>query len=189
MTYDGVEGWNTGLPNTVQFTYDSSTGDYSIAFGTLSTGNPEIWLVGYSTGGASNDPGATDISAGPFSTPAADGPGLALSSNVPFAGLNWDLQLDNINSSPFAVFFFGDTDIDPGVDLGVVGGAGCFGYTNGNLGFFTSTIAAGSSTYTVPVPASPAVVGAEIAAQGAAATMLNALGFGTSNGVRIVVGP
>ena len=63
VTHDGVWGWNTTFPNTVQFTYDVATGDYSIEFGTLSTSNPENWLVGFSPSGPSVDGGNLDLSA------------------------------------------------------------------------------------------------------------------------------
>ena len=40
VTYNGVDGWNTGDPNSIQFTYDTATGDFSILFGTVSNLNP-----------------------------------------------------------------------------------------------------------------------------------------------------
>ena len=87
------------------------------------------------------------------------------------------------------MFFFGDMAIDPGTDLTPFGGAGCFAYTNANLGFVTEAIAGGSSTTSIAVPNSTALFGAELSAQGTAASSLSpGLGFATSNGLRVVVG-
>ncbi|MGC6488631.1 MAG: hypothetical protein ACON4Z_13370, partial [Planctomycetota bacterium] len=187
VTYDGVEGWNTGTPNTVQFTYDTATGDYSITFGTLSTANPEDWLVGYSLGGASVDPGATDISAGAFSTPAVDTPALALSSDVPVLGGNWTLQLDNI-TGPFAWFFFGDAVVDPAYDMTGDGAPGCFAHTNGTLGVWNQPILSGTSQMTIGVPNAASLLGVEVTAQGAGREFGNQLGVSTSNGLFVKVG-
>lgn len=63
VTFDGVWGWNTTNPNTVQFTIDTGTGDYSMEFGALATTNPENWLVGFSPSGPSVDAGNEDLSA------------------------------------------------------------------------------------------------------------------------------
>ncbi|MEC8653310.1 MAG: hypothetical protein VXY92_12195, partial [Planctomycetota bacterium] len=62
VTYDGVPGWNTSDPCYIQIDYNVFTGDWAIRFGTVGFANPEDWLVGYSPGGASLDPGPTDIS-------------------------------------------------------------------------------------------------------------------------------
>ena len=187
VTYDAVEGWNTGTTNTVQFTYDTGTGDYSITFGALSTTNPEDWLVGYSVGGASVDPGPTDISAGAFVTPATDTQPLALSSDVPVLGGNWTVQMDNIGG-PFAWFFFGDIAIDPGYDMTPDGAPGCFAYTNASLGAWNQPILAGSSQMTIGVPSDASLLGLEVTVQGAGREFGNSLGVSTSNGIAAKVG-
>ena len=187
VTFDGVEGWNTGLPNTVQFTYDTASGDYSITFGTLSTSNPEDWLVGYSVGGASVDPGPTDISAGSFSTPATDTQALALSSSVPVVGQTWTLEFDNI-SGPYAWFFFGDVAIDPGYDMTPDGAPGCFAHTNGTVGVWAQPVTASSAQMAVGIPAAASLIGVELTVQGAGRDFGNALGVSTSNGLSAKVG-
>ena len=181
VTYNGVDGWNTGDPNSIQFTYDTATGDFSILFGTVSSLNPEDWLIGYSVGGPSLDGGPTDISAGAFSTPAADTPGLALDSNAPVLGGVWDLQLNNTNGWSF--IFFGDTAIDPGVDLTPLGAPGCFVYTSANLASYKLLASGGVANVSVSIPNDPALNGASLAAQGTAGTALNALTIATSNGL------
>ena len=62
ITYDGVFGWGTTDPNTVQFFVNTNTGLYTITWGVVSTNNPENWLVGYSVAGTSADPGPVDVS-------------------------------------------------------------------------------------------------------------------------------
>jgi len=189
VTYDGVFGWGTTDGNTMQFIIDTATGDYSIAFGTVSANNPEDWLIGRSPGGASPDPGPSDLSAAPFTVPVNDNPGLALDSSAPIAGSIWSLQLDNCDpASPFAVFAFGDAVLDPAFDLTPLGGAGCFVYTNANLGFFMQPIFNGSSSINVLLPNLAALQGAFASAQGAAFTPLNSLTFATSNGLSVIVG-
>ena len=188
VTYDGVFGFGNTDPNTIQIVIDTATGDFSITFGTLGFANPQGWLVGYSPAGQSGDPGASDLSAGPFST-AGEQPALALDSTVPFAGTIWDLTVDNVDSaSPFAVFAFGNTAVNPGFDLGVIGGAGCSVYTNANLNAFIRPLTGNSSTLSVLIPNLSNLLGATGTAQAAGFTPLNALGFATSNGLSIVIG-
>ena len=183
VTYNGVDGWNTGDPNSIQFTYDTATGDWSILFGTVSGLNPEDWLVGYSPGGASLDPGATDISAGPFSIGSVDAAALALNSNAPKLGNNWDLQVSEAGASPLAFLYFGSAAVDPGVDLGSVGAPGCSAYTNADLSSFALTVSSGNASLCLPVPNDPALAGGSFSVQAAAATTLNALTVVTSNGL------
>ena len=187
VTFDGVDGWNTADPNSIQFVYDTASGDFSISFGAVSTLNPEDWLVGYSVGGPSLDGGPTDLSAGPFSTPAADASALSLDSNLPELGGSWDLQLDNADGT-LAFFFFGDTALDPAYDFAAIGGDGCFGYTNANIDCIMQPVTAGTAVLSINVPNDPSLVGGTLAVQGTAATTLNAMTFATSNGLLASVG-
>lgn len=61
-TYDGVIGFGTYDPNSIQITWNVWTGYFSIEFGQLSTNNLVPWLTGWSPGGANLDPGPKDIS-------------------------------------------------------------------------------------------------------------------------------
>ena len=111
-----------------------------------------------------------------------------LDSNTPRLGSVWQLQLDNCGASPLAFFFFGDTVVDPGVDLTSVGAPGCSAYTNANLGAFANLVAVGSSQFNLLLPSTPSLVGSAISVQGTAATAANALTVATSNGLSGVVG-
>ena len=189
VTYDGVFGWGTTDPNTIQIVLDTATGDFSITFGALGVANPEDWLIGQSPAGPNADPGSSDLTAGPISTASVDVIGLSFDCTVPFAGSIWDLTIENIDSgSPFAVFAFGNAAVNPGFDLGGIGAPGCSLYTNGNLGFFTAPLSANSSRLSVLIPNLAVLLGSTATAQGAAFTPLNALNIATSNGISVSVG-
>ncbi|MEC8252974.1 MAG: hypothetical protein VX044_07150 [Planctomycetota bacterium] len=189
VTFLGVDGWNTGAPNTIQFTYDTANGDWTIAFDQLSTVNPEDWLIGYSVGGPSVDAGPTDISAGPFSTAAADLGNLLLTSNLPVLGTSWDMTCDNMESTALgAFFFFGSSEVNPGIDLGVIGAPGCSAYTSNDLGIANLVLGASSVTLSVNVPNNPALSGAMLTVQSASSSSTNAFGASTSNGLTGTVG-
>jgi hypothetical protein len=192
VTYLGVEGWNTGLPNTIQFIYDSNTGNFSIEFENLNFTNPEDWLIGYSTAGASLDPGATDLSslvAAPAITAAADTSDLALSSNVAGLGASWDLTTDNIDvASPIAITYLGDrapTAIPfsaiglqaPGCDINLA--TAIFGLAGVSTG--------GSTTVSLSIPNNPALAGALLSAQSLSLTLSNAANILSSNGLELQV--
>jgi hypothetical protein len=188
VTYDGVFGWNTTEPNTVQFTIDTATGDHTIAFGALSTSNPEDWLIGYSPGGASLDGGPTDLSAGAFAVPATDTAPLALDSTAPGLGAIWQLTASNIDpAASVAVFAVGDTEL-PGFNLAPFGGPDCFVYNNLNLALYTAPASSGTSKIEFVLPNQTIFLGAEAFAQASAPTTLNAIGFVTSNGMRCKAG-
>ena len=189
LTYNGVFGWNTTDPNDIDFKYDTASGDWSIEFGATGPANPEDWLVGYSQAGANLDPGARDISAGGFSLGDTDAAGLNLDSTLPSLGGSADLTASNLDaSSPGAVFFFGSARIDPGVDLGFIGAPGCFAYTNADIGAVLELGGPGSVTYSLAIPADPALAGAVLTAQSTGASPANAWGVVTSNGTELSLG-
>jgi hypothetical protein len=163
VTYDGVWGWNTTNPNTVQFTYDTATGDYSIEFGVLSTVNPENWLVGFSPAGPSVDGGNQDISAaGTFVSSSANVDALKLSaSGAPIstasAGSTVTYTTDNMVEFGGGVYIgmniISLSQSAVGTPLAFLGAPGCQAYVNtldatqAMVGF-TST-----QSVTLPVPA------------------------------------
>ena len=109
VTYDGVYLWNTTDAVTIQIRGNEATGTFIIAFGALGNTGPEDWLVGYSTAGASDDPGGTDLTAAilfPFTTGTADVQPLGLEGvGTPVLGAPFDLKTTNIE--PGAVFHLG----------------------------------------------------------------------------------
>ena len=127
VTYLGVSGWNTGLPNTIQFKWDTLTGNFSIEFDGLNTTNPEDWLVGYSQAGQNIDPGGYDLSSllpanggNILLTQLIDAALLELTAGRLILGSNWDLTTNFIDPvSPIAITFLGDAG--PAVPLLAIG--------------------------------------------------------------------
>ena len=113
---------------------------------------------------------------------------LTLSSNAPVIGTTWTLTEINIPAGAFGLFFFGDTVVNPGVDLTSIGGTGCFIYTNGNIGFQTAPISSQTSTLNVPIPATSSLVGSSLVVQATGGSSVLPLLFGTSNALSITVG-
>ena len=113
---------------------------------------------------------------------------LTLASTAPVIGTTWSLTETNIPAGAFGMFFFGDTVIDPGIDLTSVGGTGCFIYTNANIGFQTAVLNAGTSTLDVPIPATASLVGSSIVVQATGGSSVLPLLFGTSNALSVTIG-
>ena len=114
---------------------------------------------------------------------------LTLSSNTPQLGGIWTLQADNVVGAT-AIFYFGDTTYEPGIDLSPLGAPGCSVYTNTVYGCYPQAAAGGASSMSWSVPNDPNLVGFEILAQSAcaAAAPANTLTFSTSNGLRATAG-
>ena len=193
VTYLGVSGWNTGLPNTVQFKWDTATGNWSIEFDGLNTTNPEDWLVGYSPAGPNLDPGATDLSAlnpgGVLLTAAADTVDLELVTNAPSIGANWDLTTNSVDAaSPIAITFIG-ARAPAAIPLTTIGiqAPGCDLHLASADASLTGLVAGGSATATLPIPNNPALFGAMVSAQSICLTTTNAANLLSSNGVELTI--
>ena len=200
VTYLGVHGWNTGVPNTIQFTWDTASGDFSIAFENLNTTNPEQWIVGYSPAGASVDGGAVDMSGLSASVMSSSNvPALSLSaSGAPIStttsGSTVTYTIDNLQpiSPGFYLGFVGISfaQANPGLPLGIIGAPGCVAYIP-TLDA-TLSVAGGtnslSTTFNVPINVAG---GSEVFAQGINVVLPNSLpngqnafGLTLSNGMR-----
>lgn len=152
-TFDGVYGWGAGfapnpslLKNYFQIQINTNTGDWSIEWG-LVPGDADDWLVGYSYGGSTIDPDATDISASfallptlidPALTSASDAgtPGLSLISvNRPVQGMlnsNFEVTTNGIPST--ALSHLGLIGLsNPNLDLSLIGVPGCFSYSSSDV--------------------------------------------------------
>jgi len=194
VTWDNVRTWNTSSSDTLQFQFNEVTGDITIVFGAFNPAGNN-YLVGYSVGGASPDPGQADVSTafttGVLITDVPTGPGLSLTGiGLPVLGTNFQFDMANApNVAPFGVLFFGDT-ASPGVDLGFLGAPGCRAYTNANLTSATILLSlpTGNGSQTLPLPLVPAAAGLTLSAQGVAFTLANPLGLVTSNGTAFTVG-
>ena len=113
---------------------------------------------------------------------------LTLTSTAPVIGTTWTLTETNIPAGAFGMFFFGDTVIDPGIDLTSIGGTGCFIYTNANIGFQIATVTGGTSTLDVAIPATSSLVGSSLVVQATGGSSVLPLLFGTSNALNVTIG-
>jgi hypothetical protein len=201
VTYDGVYnfgGTTAADANFIQFSYNSIAGDMIITWGATSTVGTNF-LVGYSPGGPSANPGATDISAGAFTTAAIDQAALTLASiGTPVQGpvaVNFDVTTGNIPAS--ALLHVGILGLTrPGLPLAIIGAPNCS--LNASLDVLIGPAILGgpaSLTWTalqLPAEVPTTFYGFEFNVQGAIlGTSLNsALGTGvlTSNGLKCTVG-
>jgi len=194
VTYDGVFGWGTSAANTVQFVWDTNTGDFSIEFDTASNLNPEQWLVGYSPGGPSTDPGATVLlnqtPSNPLVLSANDRSPLELTSNRPVIGSTWGFTTSGLDPvSPIAVTFFGTrvTTPVPMQSLGIAA-PGCDALVQALTTSLSGNANQGSASISIPIPANPALVGLQISAQSIGLTLQNAANIQVSNGIEGTLG-
>jgi hypothetical protein len=203
ITWDNVRHYaGTGVADdsTFQMQFYPS-GAVTFAFLTMSTAtNPSIaagaaYLVGYSPGGASMNPGSTDISAallaGAIITPAADVQPLSMTGLTrPVTGTNWNRQVANIPAgSPFGLTIYGIAD--PNVpDLGFIGMPGCPLRSTLDLLDGPFIIGGPTANVTFPIPNNPVLVNFHLFTQAVVFTIppLNAFGAITSNGIDGKVG-
>lgn len=103
---------------------------------------------------------------------------------------NFKLNISGVPAaSPIAFVGFGSAVVNPGLPLASIGMAGCNGYTNLDLGLFGSgPVAAGASTFTLAIPATPALVGTVLSAQAVGLSASTSLGLVASNGSQINIG-
>ncbi len=197
VTYDNVFhfGTTTGPGDQFQFQFNVATGDVTIVFNAMNpAGNG--YLVGYSVGGASANPGALDLSTAlaipqnVFDTQSVELK-LTTSGGLPYFGNTaFSLDTSNVpNLVPLAFMFFGDTVV-PGIDLGFIGAPNCRAYTNANLGSLTFPVSlpAGTGSQPFAIPTNLGLLGVTLTCQSVAFTLLNSLGLATSNGTTFTIG-
>ena len=203
VTFDGVwdySGTSAADANNIQFQINTLTGSVVICWGTMSVlgASGTGILAGYSPGGASSDPGGTDLSAiTALITYSADAPPLSLSGiGRPIQGpaaVNYDVTTGNIPAS--ALIHMGIVGlVNPGAPLFFLGMPGCFLNSSLDVLIGPALFPPASFTWTaLNLPAlPPAFVGFQFNAQGLIlGTPLNtAFGTGalTSNGMQMTVG-
>jgi hypothetical protein len=190
ITWDGV--WDFGGTTVAnasnwQLQFDRSTGTVTWAWTTMSTlGNG--FLVGFSPGGGSGDPGNRDISAtlpGSFSIQPADLVALANGSSArPILGTTINLLTTHVPASAaFGADILSFTQFNPGIDLTILGMPGCrqFVGLDTTLTFFPVS---GTGSVSLFIPNVPVYAGLHLYSQGAAFVAgVNPLGALASNGV------
>ena len=192
ITRDNVASWNNvGSTNTFQVQLYAS-GQVVMAWGAMAAvGSNGGVLVGFSPGGASADPGNSDLSAlTSITLSSVDVLPLTLAgASRAVTGTNWNLGVSNIPAgSVLGVEVFGLND--PGLnDLGFLGLPGCG--LRSTLDSINAFLPVGAThSYSLPVPANPTLIGLNVYSTSAVFTNppQNAFGAITSNGVQGTVG-
>jgi hypothetical protein len=195
VTWDGVwdfGGTSAANASTLQFQFDRGTGNVHLCIGTVSTLGNGI-LVGYSPGGPSLDPGATDISVrlpASFGTFSVDVLPLTLVGTTrPLIGTGWQMTTSNIPAgTPFGSVLLGFTQFNPGQSLTSIGMPNCFRYTDGTSS--NLFIAPGAtSVFTLNIPNNVSYLGFDVFAQSVTYSPPSTpLGAISSNGLKGHVG-
>ncbi|MEO6597312.1 MAG: hypothetical protein ABIP94_21420 [Planctomycetota bacterium] len=195
ITWDGVwdyGGTSVADASTFQFQFDSSNGSIALVWQTMSpNGGATLtgFLVGYSPGGPSANPGQVDISVAlplaAISTVGADLMPLSLTSvSRPVTGSNWTMQTGNIPATGvIGVEILGLSN--PGIpDLTIIGMPACGLYTSLDLlnGF---PVAGSTHNWGPAIPANPSLINQHVFASSAVFQVppVNAFGAISSNGI------
>jgi hypothetical protein len=187
VTWDGVRnfgGSSAADDNTFQLQFDLASGFVSFVYQSMpTTGNG--YLVGYSPGGPSLDPGSIDLSTallGNLDVGVDQRPLTVSATTRPVLGTAWNLNVTNVPSSaPLGVDVFGIGD--PGLnDLATIGLPGCG--LRSTLDVLLGWVNTGAHSYALPIPAIPSLVGLHVFTTSAMLQPgVNAFGAITANGV------
>jgi hypothetical protein len=141
ITWLNVVGYNGQVAGTVtstfQFQFQLASGNVEFVFGNLDTTsistwtNGDGWVVGYKPDGIAQNPGSVDLTTAlPISLPAADRPGLELTTaQRPIVNTTVNLVARNITpTTPFGAVAFGLIAPPAPLNLAGVGMPGCFQY-------------------------------------------------------------
>jgi hypothetical protein len=195
VTWNGVHSFQSGVPSTLQFQLDVLTGDVAIVFGATAgladLANPNGCIVGYSVGGASANPGATDFSglAGAIAVADAGGFPLALTAEgSPHLGnLGFGVRVSHVPPiAPLVFVFYGNQAIN--MPLSFAGLTNCSAFSNCIFGSTTIGVTAGTGFAPTAIPNIPGLVGFAVSAQALALSSANPAGLITSNGTWFTVG-
>ncbi|MCB9887828.1 MAG: hypothetical protein H6838_20250, partial [Planctomycetes bacterium] len=206
ITWLDVESYPNGVanPSTFQMVFHPATGIVTMnvvaldPIGGATTG--DRWLVGYSPGGASADPGRTDLAAlatGPGQTvflPPAEIAALELrASGRPLLGSTVVLTTGNQTGGGFGFALLATAPAQPALDLATMGAPGCSAWVDpaSSATVLLSNLGAPGLGMNValPIPNDTGLLGVHIYGQSAwLDSTANALGVITSNGVRLELG-
>jgi hypothetical protein len=193
VTWDGVYDFMGTTPanaNTFQFQFTPG-GVVHLVYGAMSTRGTNGFLVGFSRGGPSVDPGNSDLSGAglPTSICCTDLLPLSLTASArPIAGSNMTLLSTNIPAgSPFGAIMVGLAQFPSGIPLASIGMPGCFQYHDNLASYLIVPVTGTSMATNVPL-LNPVVnfPGATIYAQSAFYTG-SPLAV-SSNGLRLLIG-
>lgn len=203
ITWNGVIGYAGqfagSVTSTFQLQFELATGHVDFVFGNMDTISVSTWagaegyLVGFSPGGASLDPGSIDLTTAvpaSIALSGADVAALRLSASArPLVNTSINLNTSNIPASaPFGAILMGFQQFNPGIDLTALGMSGCRQYNEGLVTLLFVPL--GSPTNSTPFLV-PNYVGLQIEAQSvvyAPAEGLTTVGAIASNGTALFLG-
>jgi len=189
ITWDGVvSSGQTTFPNTWQLQFDTSSGNVTFAWQSMS-GLGQSHLVGYSAQGPARDAGSIDISTlvpQTFFTGTTDAEALTMVGGArPVIGTTASISTTEIPTGiSLGSQIFSFTKLDPGIPLGALGLPSCFQYAGLDASvvlFPTGT----TTTFSYPLPNDPGLAGVLFFSQSA---MLSPTGISTSNGLELTIG-
>jgi hypothetical protein len=174
----------TGTPN------GNTNGSGAVAWGAISGNTATLYAMA-----TNNGLQAFQFTLAPAATAVTYGTGcdgLTIGTNgVPTIGnAGFEIAVGNVPLvSPVAFIAFGSTVVNPGIDLTLIGMAGCFSYTSFDLGLFgTNPLVGSTGTYPLPIPNNAALAGSSLAAQGVSLSLLTSLALASSNGLQFTLG-
>jgi hypothetical protein len=197
VTWNGVwdyGGTSAADANTFQMQFDCASGTVSMVWQTMSALGGSGFLVGYSPGGSSIDPGSVDISTslgGSIQLSTNDVLPLSMQTSArPITGTTFQLVTTNVPAgAPIGATMLSFQPYNPGVDLGFLGAPGCAQYLNPWASVTSIITTAGTFSTPLSIPSDPSYVGLILSGQSAALVPgANALGALTSNGLTMNIG-
>lgn len=194
ITWNGVWNFGSNSPaaaNTFQFQFDLASGAVKLVWGQMAnSGNP--YLVGYSPGGPSVNPGNRDLSAALPNGFQISGSDQNLTLNAlqrPIPGNHVSLVTGNINPNTlFGAVILGLQQFPAGVSLDPIGMTGCFQYTDGSITLPLFLGGAASQVTTFGIPNAPGLHAYAQSAIYCPGANLNPLGAATSGALDLGIG-
>ena len=192
VTWNAVRTYGSTQVNTFQYKFRPN-GDVIVVWQTMDSTGGDV-LVGWSPGGVTVDPGATDISAAlPSGINMCAQPFTGLQFNAsarPILGTSVNLTTSGIPAgTPFGAVLLSFTQATPPQDLTGFGMPGCYGHVvNGVTHLFVAPSSSHNQVFTAPV--NPAFTGLEVAGQSFTYSPgLTPAGVVASNGLLLILGP
>ncbi len=173
---------DNGTNDRVEFRYQTLAND--------SSSNSGIALTGFSRGSAANNPGSSDLTAGTVSS-VAEAKALKLTAGSrPVINTSMTFTTSEIPASAaFSLYVLSLGQINPGLDLGIIGAPGCNAYVQLPEVLSNFQIGGPTASTIVSIPNDPFFVGQSFYSQaiGLDATA-NAAGIISSSAVSCVMG-
>jgi hypothetical protein len=188
ITWANVPEYYGNPPQTAQITLRSN-GSFRLAYGTVANTQHSV-LVGFTQGNSTIDPGSSDFSVGPVIIGAGGIPTIlrAQAGSRPGIGSTFTMEFDPTPGSLIGIMVLGTAGFSPGIDLSVIGMAGCELYASLDV-LVTVPLVGPPTPFSFVIPNNQALAGLNLYAQ--AATLvpaLNPLGMSSSNGLRMLIG-